>query len=49
VPGAAEFAYPIAEFEYAQRLRDTLADLHPDGLVTVVGAGLTGIEVAAYR
>jgi NADH:ubiquinone reductase (H+-translocating) len=47
VPGAADFAYPIAEFEYAQRLRDTLADLHPDATVTVVGAGLTGIEVAA--
>src|SRR5262249_46228472 len=42
-----EFAYPIAELEYAQRLRDALADLHPDALVTVVGGGLTGIEVAA--
>src|SRR5262249_46461113 len=47
VPGAAEFAYPIADLEYAQRLRDALADLHPDALVTVVGGGLTGIEVAA--
>ncbi|OBK80076.1 NAD(P)/FAD-dependent oxidoreductase [Mycobacterium sp. 1274761.0] len=46
VPGA-EFAYPIAEFEYAQRLRDALAELHPDAPVTVVGAGLTGIETAA--
>ncbi|WP_020576826.1 NAD(P)/FAD-dependent oxidoreductase [Actinopolymorpha alba] len=47
MPGAAEFAYPIAEFEYAQRLRDRLADLPPDAPITVVGAGLTGIEVAA--
>jgi NADH dehydrogenase len=47
VPGAAEFAYPIAEFEQAQRLRDAIADLHPDAPVTVVGAGLTGIETAA--
>jgi NADH dehydrogenase len=47
VPGAAEFAYPIAEFEQAQRLRDAIADLHPDAPATVVGAGLTGIETAA--
>ena len=47
VPGAAEFAYPIAELEQAQRLRAALDDLHPDAPVTVVGAGLTGIETAA--
>jgi NADH:quinone reductase (non-electrogenic) len=47
VPGAAEFAYPIAEFELAQRLRDALDELHPDAPITVVGAGLTGIETAA--
>jgi NADH:ubiquinone reductase (H+-translocating) len=47
VPGAAEFAYPIAEFEYAQRLRAALDPLHPQAPVTVVGAGLTGIETAA--
>ena len=47
VPSAAEFAYPIAEFEYAQRLRTTLDKLHPDAPVTVVGAGLTGTETAA--
>jgi NADH dehydrogenase len=47
VPGAAEFACPIGEFELAQRLRDTLDDLHPDAPVTVVGAGLTGIETAS--
>jgi NADH dehydrogenase len=47
VPGAAEFAYPIAEFEYAQRLRARLDALHPDAPVTVVGAGLTGTETAA--
>jgi NADH:ubiquinone reductase (H+-translocating) len=46
VPGAAEFAYPIAELEQAQRLRAALDDLHPDAPVTVVGAGLTGIEAA---
>ncbi len=47
VPGAAEFAYPIAEFEQAERLRDALDELHPDAPITVVGAGLTGIETAS--
>jgi NADH dehydrogenase len=47
VPGAAEFAYPIAEFEHAELLRDTLEELHPETPVTVVGAGLTGIETAS--
>jgi NADH:ubiquinone reductase (H+-translocating) len=46
VPGAAEFAYPIAELELAQRLRDALDDTDPDEPVTVVGGGLTGIEAA---
>jgi NADH dehydrogenase len=46
VPGAVEFAYPIAELEQAQRLRAVIDDLHPDAPVTVVGAGLTGIEAA---
>ncbi|RDH76217.1 FAD-dependent oxidoreductase [Mycolicibacterium moriokaense] len=46
IPGA-EFAYPLSEFEYAQRLRDAVAELHPDAPVTVVGAGLTGIEMAS--
>ncbi len=47
VPGAAQFAYPIAEFEHAERLRDALDELHPGAPVTVVGAGLTGIETAS--
>jgi NADH dehydrogenase len=47
VPGADEFAYRIAEFEHAERLRDTLDELHPDAPVTVVGGGLTGIETAS--
>jgi NADH dehydrogenase len=47
VPGAAEFAVSIAEFEPARRLRATLDELPPDAPVTVVGAGLTGIETAA--
>ncbi len=47
VLGAREFAYPVAEFEYAERLRDALDELHPDAPVTVIGAGLTGIETAS--
>lgn len=44
---APEFAYPIGEFEHAERLRNALDELHPDAPVTVVGAGLTGIETAS--
>jgi NADH:ubiquinone reductase (H+-translocating) len=47
VPGAVEFAYPVAEFEHAERLRGALDELHPDAPVTVIGAGLTGIETAS--
>jgi len=47
VPGAREFAYPVAEFEQAERLRHALDELHPDAPVTVVGGGLTGIETAS--
>ncbi|MDX3458359.1 FAD-dependent oxidoreductase [Streptomyces sp. ME02-8801-2C] len=47
VPGAAEFAYPIATFEEAQRLRSVLDAAPATAPVTVVGAGPTGIETAA--
>lgn len=47
VPGVTEFAYPVAELEQAQRLRERLDELHPEAPVTVVGGGLTGIEVAS--
>ncbi|MEU6721733.1 FAD-dependent oxidoreductase [Nonomuraea sp. NPDC046802] len=47
VPGAAEFAVSIAEFESARRLRARLDELPSDAPVTVVGGGLTGIETAA--
>ncbi|MBI3690760.1 MAG: FAD-dependent oxidoreductase, partial [Mycolicibacterium aromaticivorans] len=47
VPGADEFAYPIADLEEAQRLTTALADLHYGAPVCVVGAGPTGIETAA--
>jgi len=47
VPGAVEFAYPLSEFEQAQRLRSRLADIPVSAPIVVVGGGLTGIEAAA--
>ena len=47
VPGAAEFAYSVADLDSAQRLHQALAELHPDAAVTVVGGGLSGIETAS--
>jgi NADH:ubiquinone reductase (H+-translocating) len=47
IPGVAEFAYPLAEFEPAQRLRSVIEKSDPDAPITVIGGGLTGIEVAA--
>ena len=47
VPGADEFAYPIADLEQAQRLTTALDQLHFGAPVCVVGAGPTGLETAA--
>jgi NADH dehydrogenase FAD-containing subunit len=47
VPGAAEFARPIASLEQAQRLRSVLTGTPQTAMVTVVGAGPSGIETAA--
>lgn len=47
VEGAAEFAHTVAEYEGAQRMRTAVDALGPDAWITVVGAGFTGIEVAA--
>lgn len=47
VPGADEFAYPIADLEQAQRLRAALDAVRSDNPICVVGGGLTGIETAA--
>ncbi|MHA5050767.1 NAD(P)/FAD-dependent oxidoreductase [Streptomyces sp. SD15] len=47
VPGAAEFAYPIAGLEEAERLRPVVDAAPASAAVTVVGAGPTGIETAA--
>ncbi|WP_433728152.1 NAD(P)/FAD-dependent oxidoreductase [Nocardia sp. CA-129566] len=47
VPGAAEFAYPVATLEAAQRLRSVLLDTPMGAAVTVIGGGPTGVETAA--
>ncbi|WP_246083830.1 NAD(P)/FAD-dependent oxidoreductase [Nonomuraea diastatica] len=47
VPGTAEFAFSVAELEFARRLPARLDELPLDAPVTVVGGGLTGIETAA--
>ncbi|MEW5810463.1 MAG: FAD-dependent oxidoreductase [Actinomycetota bacterium] len=47
VPGAAEFAYPLGEWEAAQRLTARLADVPLQAPIVVVGGGLTGIEAAS--
>ncbi|MFE7743217.1 NAD(P)/FAD-dependent oxidoreductase [Nocardia sp. NPDC057455] len=47
VPGAADFAYPVATWEAAQRLRPVLDAVPATAAVTIVGAGATGIETAA--
>ena len=47
VPGAAEFAYPVATLEAAERLRSVLDVAPATAALTVVGAGPQGIETAA--
>jgi len=47
VPGAAEFAYPMAELEHADQLKAAYRAAGADAPITVIGAGPTGLEVAA--
>ena len=47
IPGAAEHALFIADWASAQRTRERVEGLGPHDMITVVGGGLTGIEVAA--
>jgi NADH dehydrogenase len=47
VPGAAEFAYPLASLEEAERLLPVVDAAPARAAVTVVGAGPLGLEIAA--
>lgn len=47
IPGAPEHALFIADWASAQGTRERVEGLGPHDMITVIGAGLTGIEVAA--
>ncbi|WP_199037462.1 NAD(P)/FAD-dependent oxidoreductase [Glycomyces salinus] len=47
VPGVAEHAHDVSGRASALRLRDRLTRMDAGGTVTVVGAGLTGVEAAS--
>ncbi|QFS94489.1 NADH dehydrogenase [Mycobacterium sp. THAF192] len=47
VPGARDFAFPLGEYEAAQRLTQRLSDVPLKAPIVVVGGGLTGIEAAS--
>jgi len=47
VPGARDFAFPLGEYEAAQRLTQRLSDVPLQAPIVVVGGGLTGIEAAS--
>lgn len=47
VPGARDFAYPLGDYEAAQRLTQRLSDVPLTAPIVVVGGGLTGIEAAS--
>jgi NADH:ubiquinone reductase (H+-translocating) len=47
VPGASEFAHTVADAPSARELGRALRDASAGTLVTVVGGGMTGIEVAS--
>lgn len=47
IPGAAEHALFAADWASAQRLRERIEGLGANEMITVVGGGLTGVEVAA--
>ncbi|MBT2658102.1 NAD(P)/FAD-dependent oxidoreductase [Bacillus sp. ISL-18] len=47
VPGAAEFTYSIQSIEKARRTYSVLNNLGPGSVVAIVGAGLSGVELAS--
>lgn len=46
IPGLAEYALSINEFEHAQQVRARYEQLAPLAPIVIVGAGLTGVELA---
>ncbi|MEO9327610.1 NAD(P)/FAD-dependent oxidoreductase [Gordonia aurantiaca] len=47
IPGAAEHGFFIADWSDAERIREHLEAVDAEETVTVVGGGLTGVEVAS--
>ncbi|HUP99685.1 MAG TPA: FAD-dependent oxidoreductase, partial [Aeromicrobium sp.] len=47
VPGAVQFAHAVAELETAEGLRTKLAHAANSDPIVVIGAGLTGVELAS--
>jgi NADH dehydrogenase FAD-containing subunit len=47
LPGMADHAHPMATLEAAERLRSAIEASPASAAITVIGAGITGIETAA--
>nr|WP_273841482.1 FAD-dependent oxidoreductase [Halalkalibacter alkalisediminis] len=47
VPGAAEFTHSIQTMDKTRRTYETLNNVRPNGVVSIVGAGLSGVELAS--
>jgi NADH dehydrogenase len=47
VPGAAEFTHSIQTMDKTRRTYETLNNIRPNGVVSIVGAGLSGVELAS--
>nr|WP_017726396.1 FAD-dependent oxidoreductase [Halalkalibacterium ligniniphilum] len=47
VPGAEEFTYSIQSMEATRRTYEALNNVRPEGVVSIVGAGLSGVELAS--
>ncbi len=47
VPGAAEYTYSIQSIEKARETYQALNNLPPGSVVSIVGAGLSGVELAS--
>lgn len=47
IKGAREFAYSVQSIENARRTFEAVQNVQPYGQITIVGAGLTGVELAS--
>ncbi|GAE27916.1 NADH dehydrogenase [Halalkalibacter wakoensis JCM 9140] len=47
VPGAAEFTHSIQTMDQTRRTYETLNNTRPNGVISIVGAGLSGVELAS--